>query len=62
MRTFREFDTDVQEDKDFYEALFRDNKVKRWQALRYPDTVKGKTITFVKIFIEWEEPDAPPEH
>jgi hypothetical protein len=59
-RTFREFDIDVKEDKELVDALFRENKVTRWQAIAYPQAMKdGKTITFVKIFIEWEEPDAP---
>jgi hypothetical protein len=59
-RTIREFDIDVEEDKEHVEALFRENKVIKWQAITYPQTMKGgKTITLVKIFIEWEEPDAP---
>jgi hypothetical protein len=59
-RTFREFDTDVVEDKEFYDALFRENKVIRWEPIAYQQAMKGgKTWTFVKIFIEWEEPDAP---
>ena len=60
-RTFREFDIDVVEDKAFVDALFRDGKVIRWEALAYPQAMKdGKSITFVKIFIEWEEPDGAP--
>ena len=59
-RTFREFDIDVKEDKETVEALFRENKVLKWYPVAYPQAMKnGPAITFVKIFIEWEEPDAP---
>ena len=63
-RTFREFDLDVEEDRSDVQKIFHEATVIKWEVHTYEATVKkegkGVLMTFVKIYIEWEEPDGAP--